>query len=245
MNVNLQVLIGECRSRHLSVDDVMGALAASMVETATTGELPAQLLGADPAPLAPAAPAKPSAARAAPPVAPPPPTVPAAPAALATRHAGAVALGSAYADAHGFNWRDSAGTWFDPAAHAWNRAGHPAVTPAGKFRAKRAGSMASPPAAGAETKAAAAETDGQAEQLPPGDQADLQAQLEECAAVHGLNELELFVTHFETLFVDWQEGTPAERAAYREVEIAIDAKREELTERLSPSDGDGQGQQEM
>jgi hypothetical protein len=242
MNVNLEKLIKECRARGISVDDVMGALSNAIIPTfdlEVDFRTPAS-------PVDQAAPAPPSAARAAPPVAPPPPVtrewgvIPAAdqPLALAQRVPNASAAGSPYVDAAGANWRDATGAWFDPAAHAWNRAGHPAVTPAGKFRAKRAGSAAPP--APVETKAPAAETTGAAGgpgELSNGDTLDLALQLKECSEVHGLTELEQFETHFATLFDDWQTGNAAEQAAYREVEIAIDAKRQELTERLTDETG--------
>lgn len=117
----------------------------------------------------------------------------------------------------GSTWRDSSGTWFDRRVHAWNRAGYPAVTPAGKFRAKRSSSSSS--SAGD----------------PVGDQAraenvridllDLSTRIKAATSLEALEALE---NELAAQHGGMSTGSDEARKAYRDLEFEIDARKEEL-----------------
>lgn len=117
----------------------------------------------------------------------------------------------------GSTWRDSSGAWFDRRVHAWNRAGYPAVTPAGKFRAKRS-SSSSPPA----TEPAGESGTGEHLRI---DLLDLSMRIKTAPTLASLEALEneLVDTHG-----GMSTGSEEARKLYRDLEFEIDARKEEL-----------------
>lgn len=115
----------------------------------------------------------------------------------------------------GSTWRDSSGTWFDRRVHAWNRAGYPAVTPAGKFRAKRSSSSSAgePPA------------DPAATQNVRIDLLDLSKRIKAAASLEALEVLE---NELVEKHGSMTTGGDDARKAYRDLEFEIDARKEEL-----------------